>query len=142
MTKKTGEVIDMQDPYAAPSVFSDLDRYLIGEGRHHQIYERLGAQIRRVDETPGVNFSVWAPNARTVQVVGDFNGWDGRKHTARVLEHRRPGAPRSAASISPSISIVSTRRRMSWASTRSCGNSSNSRWRGRRWPSTIQPTPP
>ncbi len=87
MTKKTGELIDMQDPYAAPSLFSDLDRYLIGEGRHHQLYERLGAQLRTVDETHGVNFAVWAPNARSVQVVGDFNGWDGRKHTARVMEH-------------------------------------------------------
>ncbi len=49
--------------------------------------ERLGAQLRTVDDVPGVNFAVWAPNARSVQVVGDFNGWDGRKHTARVAEH-------------------------------------------------------
>ena len=87
MTDKTGELIDMQDPYAAPSMFSDLDRYLIGEGRHHQLYERLGAQVRTVDETAGVNFAVWAPNARSVQIVGDFNGWDGRAHTARVMKH-------------------------------------------------------
>ncbi len=87
MTNKTGEVIDMQDPYAAPSILTDFDRYLIGEGRHHQLYERLGAQIRSVDGVPGVNFAVWAPNARSVQVVGDFNGWDGRKHTARVGEN-------------------------------------------------------
>lgn len=87
MSSKTGEVIEMQDPYAAPSLFSDLDRYLIGEGRHHQLYHRLGAQVRTVDQVEGVNFSVWAPNARSVQVVGDFNAWDGRAHTARVMEH-------------------------------------------------------
>tara|TARA_R110002049_G_scaffold47902_1_gene138398 strand:+ start:97415 stop:99670 length:2256 start_codon:yes stop_codon:yes gene_type:complete len=84
MSKKTGEVVDMQDPYAAPSILSEFDRYLIGEGRHHQLYDRLGAHQRVVDEVPGVNFAVWAPNARSVQIVGDFNGWDGRDHTARV----------------------------------------------------------
>jgi 1,4-alpha-glucan branching enzyme len=87
MSNKSGELIDMQDPYAAPSIFSDLDRYLLGEGRHHELYNRLGAQVRTIDDTPGVNFAVWAPNARSVQVVGDFNGWDGRECTARVLEH-------------------------------------------------------
>jgi len=84
MSKKTGEVVDIQDPYAAPSLLSDFDRYLIGEGRHRQLYDRLGAHLRTVDEVSGVNFAVWAPNARTVQIVGDFNGWDGRQHTARV----------------------------------------------------------
>jgi 1,4-alpha-glucan branching enzyme len=87
MTDKAGKKVTVQDPYAAPSLFQDLDRYLIGEGRHHQLYRCLGAQLRKVDGTPGVNFAVWAPNARSVQVVGDFNGWDGRQHTARVLEH-------------------------------------------------------
>ncbi len=85
MADKTGDVVDMQDPYAAPSILTDFDRYLLGEGRHHQMYERLGAQIRKIDGQPGVNFAVWAPNARTVQIVGDFNGWDGRQHSARVL---------------------------------------------------------
>ena len=87
MTDKTGEIIDMQDPYAAPSIFSDLDRHLIGEGRHHRLYERLGAQPRTIDDSTGVNFSVWAPNAKCVQVVGDFNNWDGREHTAKSLDH-------------------------------------------------------
>ncbi|MDB4393737.1 1,4-alpha-glucan branching protein GlgB [Rhodopirellula sp.] len=87
MTDKAGETIDMQDPYAAPSIFSDLDRHLIGEGRHHRLYERLGAQPRIIDDATGVNFAVWAPNAKSVQVVGDFNNWDGRKHTARSIEH-------------------------------------------------------
>ena len=87
ITDKTGKTVDMKDPYAAPSLFRDLDRYLIGEGRHHELYRYLGAQMRTVDETVGANFAVWAPNARSVQVVGDFNGWDGRNHVARVMEH-------------------------------------------------------
>ncbi len=87
MIDKSGKTVDLQDPLAVPSLFQDLDRYLIGEGRHHQLYRCLGAQHRTVDGKGGVNFAVWAPNARSVQVVGDFNGWDGRKHTARVLEH-------------------------------------------------------
>ncbi|TWT98500.1 1,4-alpha-glucan branching protein GlgB [Stieleria varia] len=85
MANDSGDMIDIQDPYAVPSILTDYDRYLMGEGRHHDIYHRLGAQIRTVDDTPGVNFAVWAPNARSVQVVGDFNGWDGRKHVARQL---------------------------------------------------------
>ena len=87
MTNKTGKIIDMHDPYAAPSIFSDLDRHLLGEGRHHRLYEHLGAQIRQIDDTRGVNFAVWAPNAKSVQVVGDFNHWDGRAHSARSLDH-------------------------------------------------------
>lgn len=86
MTNKTGKIIDMQDPYAAPSIFSDLDRHLMGEGRHHRLYERLGAHARTVDETQGTHFAVWAPNAKSVQVVGDFNSWDGRAHSARSVE--------------------------------------------------------
>ena len=87
MAKKTGEVINMQDPYAAPSILTEFDRYLFGEGRHRQLYERLGAHPRTVDDVAGVNFAVWAPNARTVQIVGDFNDWDGRQHVARVHPH-------------------------------------------------------
>ena len=69
MTDKAGEIIDMQDPYAAPSIFSSLDRHLIGEGRHHRLYERLGAQPRIIDDASGVNFAVWAPNAKSVVVA-------------------------------------------------------------------------
>ncbi len=84
MAKNNGEIVEMKDPYAAPSILTDFDRYLLGEGRHHKMYERLGAQVRVVDNVPGVNFAVWAPNARTVQVVGDFNSWNGREHTAKM----------------------------------------------------------
>ncbi|QDS92689.1 1,4-alpha-glucan branching enzyme GlgB [Roseimaritima multifibrata] len=87
--RPTGEIVDMQDPYAAPSVLTDFDRYLIGEGKHHELYNRMGAHCRKAgaNSPAGVNFVVWAPNARTVQVVGDFNSWDGRKTTMRVHPH-------------------------------------------------------
>lgn len=84
ISNSTGELIEMNDPYAVPSILTDFDRYLIGEGRHHQLYDRLGAQVRTVDGKRGVNFAVWAPNARSVQVVGDFNAWNGSKHVAWV----------------------------------------------------------
>jgi len=54
----------------------ELDLHLVGEGRHERLYEQLGAHV--TDE--GTSFAVWAPNAREVAVVGDWNGWDGRAH--------------------------------------------------------------
>jgi 1,4-alpha-glucan branching enzyme len=80
VAKQNGEIITMHDPYAVPSILSDFDRYLLGSGQHRRLYERLGAQVRSVGNAVGVNFAVWAPNARAVQVIGDFNDWDGRKH--------------------------------------------------------------
>lgn len=69
-----------RDPYAFPGSLSDLDAHLLGEGRHLEAYNRLGAQLREVQGVRGVNFAVWAPNAASVAVVGDFNRWDGRCH--------------------------------------------------------------
>jgi 1,4-alpha-glucan branching enzyme len=71
---------DVHDPYAFPSMLTDFDLHLLGEGRHWRSYEKLGAQLHVVDGVAGVNFAVWAPNAESVAVVGDFNGWDGRMH--------------------------------------------------------------
>jgi len=62
------------------STLGDLDLHLLGEGTHLRAYEKLGAHLRVFEGTPGVSFAVWAPNARSVSVVGDFNGWDGRRH--------------------------------------------------------------
>lgn len=73
----------MHDPYAFPHLLTDFDLYLLGEGRHWQCYNRLGAQLRTVNGVEGVNFAVWAPNATGVSVIGDFNGWDGRRHPMR-----------------------------------------------------------
>ena len=55
------------------------------EGRHEHLYERLGAHVRELDGVVGTAFAVWAPNARSVSVVGDFNSWDGRLHPMRSL---------------------------------------------------------
>ncbi len=71
------------DPYAFPPLLTDYDLHLLAEGRHWKSYRRLGAQIRSVDGTAGVNFAVWAPNADAVSVIGDFNGWDRRRHPMR-----------------------------------------------------------
>src|SRR5258708_13926253 len=55
------------------------------EGRHEELYEKLGAHVRDIDGVSGTAFAVWAPNARSVAVVGDFNSWDGRLHPMRSL---------------------------------------------------------
>ena len=75
--------IETCDPYAFPLVLSDYDLYLIGEGTHYLNYEKLGAHIQEVAGIRGVQFAVWAPNAKRVSVVGDFNSWDGRVHPMR-----------------------------------------------------------
>jgi 1,4-alpha-glucan branching enzyme len=64
---------------------TDYDLYLFGEGNHTRIYDRLGAHLTAVDGVDGAHFAVWAPNAKRVSVVGDFNAWDGRKHIMRPL---------------------------------------------------------
>ena len=63
----------------------EVDLHLFAEGNHHQLYEKLGAHLRKVGEVDGVYFAVWAPNAQRVSVVGDFNGWDGRVNPMRRL---------------------------------------------------------
>lgn len=83
VANERGEVTEMQDPYAVAPLMTDFDRYLFGEGRNWNIYRRLGAHCRTVDGEVGVNFAVWAPNAQSIQVVGDFNFWDGRQHAMR-----------------------------------------------------------
>lgn len=80
LSNSTGKTIEMQDPYAVPSLISDFDRHLFNAGEHWKIYEKLGSHLRDVDGHVGVNFAVWAPNAQSVQVIGDFNHWDGRSH--------------------------------------------------------------
>lgn len=81
VANQDGNISDMHDPYAVPSFLTDFDRYLFGSGKHWKLYDKLGAHLRDVDGQNGVNFAVWAPNAHSVQVVGDFNHWDGRSHT-------------------------------------------------------------
>ncbi|WP_414565685.1 MULTISPECIES: 1,4-alpha-glucan branching enzyme [unclassified Anabaena] len=72
------------DPYAFRSPrLTDFDLHLFSEGNHHRIYEKLGAHPTEIDGVKGVYFAVWAPNARNVSLLGDFNLWDGRKHQMR-----------------------------------------------------------
>ena len=80
-----GDVVTIRDPYAFLPTIGSLDLHLWNEGRHEQIYEKLGAHSREIDGAVGFAFAVWAPNARGVSVVGDFNDWDGRIHMMRSL---------------------------------------------------------
>ncbi|HPZ81185.1 MAG TPA: 1,4-alpha-glucan branching protein GlgB [Candidatus Atribacteria bacterium] len=73
------------DAYSFLPFFSEFDLHLFNEGTYHFAYERLGAHLLEVGGIKGAYISVWAPNARRVSVVGDFNHWDGRVHQMRVL---------------------------------------------------------
>jgi len=85
VTDHTGHCFETYDPYSFWPTISDYDLYLFNEGTHHRIYEKLGAHIRNINGVSGVSFCVWAPNAKRVSVVGDFNQWDGRRHQMRML---------------------------------------------------------
>ncbi len=61
-------------------VLTEFDLHLIGEGSHYKKYEKLGAHVMKVEGVSGVHFSVWAPNAKKVSVIGDFNGWNSEAH--------------------------------------------------------------
>src|SRR5947209_5988044 len=65
-------------------MLSDYDLYLLGEGNHHRSYDCMGAHLVNGPE-PGTRFVVWAPHAREVSVIGDFNGWDGRRDPMRRI---------------------------------------------------------
>jgi 1,4-alpha-glucan branching enzyme len=77
-------VVELEDPYRFPPVLSDLDLYLLAEGTHLNLYDKLGAHPMEMDGVAGTAFAVFAPGARRVSVVGDFNFWDGRRHAMRV----------------------------------------------------------
>ena len=94
---ESGDVLIEDDPYRYMPTLGEMDTYLFGEGRHEKLWEALGAHVLRYDDpmggadgTPGKQvvgtaFSVWAPNAHAVRVVGNFNAWDGRRHAMREL---------------------------------------------------------
>jgi len=80
---RDGDMKTIEDPYAFPPLLSEFDLYLLGEGTHYRVYDKLGAHVRTIDDVSGVNFAVWAPNAEGVSIVGDFNGWDDRRYKMR-----------------------------------------------------------
>ncbi|MGE3277053.1 MAG: 1,4-alpha-glucan branching protein GlgB [Vicinamibacterales bacterium] len=80
-----GTTSTWDDPYRYGSAITDFDLHLFGEGTHQRAFERLGARVTTVGGASGVHFAVWAPNARRVSVVGQWNGWDGRVHPMRRL---------------------------------------------------------
>ena len=84
VTDRDGGVTEVEDPYRFPPALSDFDLHLLGEGTHYRVYDALGAHPVRLDGLDGYRFAVWAPNARRVSVVGDWNGWDGRRHPMRL----------------------------------------------------------
>ncbi|MFN3077146.1 MAG: 1,4-alpha-glucan branching protein GlgB [Alphaproteobacteria bacterium] len=79
-----GGSMDVEDPYRFPPVLGEMDQYLLAEGTHLRSYEKLGAHPGVFEGVSGVTFAVWAPNARRVSVIGDFNDWDGRRNPMRV----------------------------------------------------------
>ena len=81
---RDGMVCRCEDAYRFPSALSDFDLHLLGEGTDYRAYEKLGAHLATVDGVTGVRFAVWAPNARRVSAVGDWNAWDGRVHAMRL----------------------------------------------------------
>jgi 1,4-alpha-glucan branching enzyme len=83
VTGDDGATVTIDDPYRFPSTLSDYDRHLLAEGTHEHAADKLGAHPVVLDGVAGTTFAVWAPNARRVSVVGDFNRWDGRRHPMR-----------------------------------------------------------
>jgi len=80
-----GATFTLRDPYSFPPTLGELDSHLAAEGRHERLWERLGAHPAHHRGTYGTSFAVWAPTARSVSVVGDFNAWDGRLHPMRAI---------------------------------------------------------
>jgi 1,4-alpha-glucan branching enzyme len=75
---------ETEDPYSFPPLLGDMDIYLLAEGRHRDFAAALGAHVVTIEGVTGTRFAVWAPNARRVSVVGDFNFWDGRRNPMRM----------------------------------------------------------
>jgi 1,4-alpha-glucan branching enzyme len=80
-----GAVQETEDPYSFGPLLSETDLHLFNEGRLFEIAFTLGANPMGVDGVRGTRFAVWAPNARAVSVIGDFDTWDNRRHPMRLL---------------------------------------------------------
>ena len=80
-----GNTWERQDPYRFLPTLGEMDLHFAGEGRHWRLHDKMGAHVRVHHGVRGVSFAVWAPNARRVSVIGDFNRWDGRLCPMRVM---------------------------------------------------------
>ena len=148
------ETTTVDDPYRYMPTLGEMDTYLISEGRHEELWEVLGAHVKRYDgpmgEVEGTAFAVWAPNARAVRVVGDFNYWDGTATAMRSLGSSgvwEPVCATSSSSASPTA--PGTRRPTRWPAPprsprpppRWSPTSSTSGRTRSGWPSAPPPTP-
>lgn len=75
----------VQDPYSFLPTFGEMDQYLFCKGVHYKLYNRMGGRLTTHHGVAGCRFAVWAPNAKSVSFIGDFNNWDGRANPMRVL---------------------------------------------------------
>ena len=75
----------VDSPYRFMPTLGDQDLHYLGEGKHYNLYDKMGAHPRQIDGIPGVSFAVWAPNAKRVSLIGDFNNWDGRVYPMRSM---------------------------------------------------------
>jgi 1,4-alpha-glucan branching enzyme len=80
-----GQRYELYDAYAFWPTLGEIDLHLVGEGRHEELWQRMGSSVMDVEGVSGTAFAVWAPNASGVRVVSDFNSWDGRLHPMRAL---------------------------------------------------------
>jgi len=84
-TGRDGQVWESYDPYSFAPQISEMDLHLFANGTHYEIFNKLGATVQNINGVDGVLFAVWAPNARRISVVGDFNGWNGLQNPMRRL---------------------------------------------------------
>ena len=85
ITYPDDQTFELVDAYAFEPSLGEVDMHLLAEGRHEQAWTAMGANPRTMHDIDGVAFAVWAPNAQSVRVVGEFNSWDGRLHPMRSL---------------------------------------------------------
>ena len=84
-TDADGNTWRSYDPYSFSPTLSEFDRHLFGAGSHYELYEKMGGRLMTHEGARGAAFSVWAPNAKAVSVIGDFNNWDARRSPMRRL---------------------------------------------------------
>jgi 1,4-alpha-glucan branching enzyme len=86
VTDHSGTTLEQEDPYRFGPLLSQFDVHLHAEGTNYEGYNSFGAHLAKVGDIAGTRFAVWAPNAILVSLIGDFNGWDNRRHPMRLRE--------------------------------------------------------